>query len=178
MRFLAIFPLVIVLALGCGNRGAEDTSIDSLSSSSEAAPAAQAPAGRDLATLDLCELVPGESVAEVLAARLNRSPTSNVSDVMSECWYSVSKKGSDAGLDSYTLWVSPPGDYGMSKELEAGPLEEISGLGDEAYITHSELEDQYSLQVLIADELTLGAYGSDRERVLALARLALDRLPR
>ncbi len=152
-----------VAETGSGGAGPEP-------SPSPTATAMASQSSRDFASLDLCALLPGDAVRKRLGIEFNRDPSASPKDYMSECTYFEQSRG------IYVVWVSPETDFELARQFEDLELEPVPGLGDEAYITYSEKERQHSVNVLLRGDLTLGAYGDDKARVLELARMAAERL--
>ena len=135
-------------------------------------------AGRDLAELLVCELVPGEVVAELLGGELYAEPSPDTAGAMwSECSYLVLAEGTDtARLASIRLYGHEH--YDMARHLAEQTdetFEPLGGPGNDGFAT---FEDPiYTLTALAAGDVTLetrveGTLGEAQD----LAELVLDRL--
>ena len=179
---VVVVALVALAPMACGGappatESSSNSTGDPVAVEEASSVAPSAGQDLDLEGLDLCQLVPGDVVAQAFGAELTREPSRQGSELMAECWYQVTHPGASGGTgEGYVLWVSGPDYFRFNKDNEELTVEELPGLGDDAYITWSEVEDQHSSHVLLEGRFEVGVYGPERERVLGLLELALDRL--
>ena len=135
-------------------------------------------AERQLADLDVCALVPGEEVAEVLGMRLVSTRTSNSPDgKLARCVYLVSGSGpSDEATGAYVVALLPPTRYAELRPFQEEPTRDVPGIGDGAWIVlHSE-SARYDLYALRTGDVTVEVTGEDDSAVRKVAGLAVPKL--
>jgi hypothetical protein len=181
-------PLVLAcLAPLAGCQGAAEAppaeSAAPAATTAAAPPAAAAAAGRDLAQLDACALLPGEQAAEIVGGTVGRAPSSNLYGAMSSCEYDIKLPG--GGLGKYfAIWITAPslfGDADDSVETARGlgqeaTAEAVSGLGDDAYLVLNETEEQAILHVLLSGDVALEIKAPQADQARSLAEAILQRL--
>jgi hypothetical protein len=128
---------------------------------------------RDFDNLNICELIPGSAVADALGGTLNDPapfPTT-VAGLGTQCLYTVAIDG--ANVDA-RISMSPP-QYWLPDE--DGRM--LSGLGDEAYTTETDLGvngTAYDIYLLVRGDAEVSVTSNTFERAELLARLALDHM--
>ena len=168
-------PLFVTLVLalaGCGQPAESEPAVrQAESSASASAPAAENSPGssRDISKLDVCAVVTGEEVAEVLGlAAETITATATRRPGFSDCTYSVQV---DEDLRNYLMiWVYPPQ---MWYPEEDDVIESLD-LGDAAY--SSTMSTLAQVMVLAKDEFVLDVRADDADQARALAELAFRRL--
>lgn len=165
--------LLLVAALG-GPACKTEQSRTPETAAPSSSPAASS--GRSLATLDLCKLVPGDAVTTALGGKL-AAPTNGASgEGGANCWYTIEPPGATGTVEAYIVYAFPPGYFEMMKGVQEGPVEAISGLGDDALLIPASSDPMHDLMVLKRGDLTLEIKGEDRQRLRKLAELVLSRL--
>jgi hypothetical protein len=142
------------------------------------APAAEeeeAPVGRDLTQLVVCDLVPGEEVAALMGGVLFAEPSPTASGTLwNECAYLVrpGAQASEALLATVRLYA--PEHFGLAKGLAEAPTD-VPGLADEAFQT--EERPLFVVMALQRDDVALEVrVESSADDARALAELVFDRL--
>jgi hypothetical protein len=165
---------VILLAIlgltGCGG-GQPDVPQSTGESAAPAERATTQTPGRDLATTDVCALIPGQTVAELLGGTLARQPSGAAyGDVSTDCSYAVDVDG----LPKVVLvFLYPPDHFEMYREMEENP-QPVEGLGDRAYATVS--AEMHELHVLEEGNVTIDVRAESPDDARRLAELVLSRL--
>ncbi len=160
--------LVLTLALvAAGGAGAAPAA-----RGQEAADASVRLAGRDLAALDVCALVPGDAVATALGGTLEGATGSTYSGsgLATDCAYTV-RVGRRTMVA--LVFFYPPQHFAAMRQGEA-VLEPVTGVGDEAY--WSMIGSMHQLTVLKRGDVTLDARAATQRDARRLAELALSRL--
>jgi hypothetical protein len=156
--------IVGMLALGCGTAEREPDASDT----DTAPPAAE---GRDLSSLDVCALVPGEEVAALFEGTLAREPESTIyPGASTECDYVIEAGGR---TQVALVFLYPPSYYELFGD-EEGERQEIAGLGDGAYATTS--SGIAEVHVLVDGDVTVDARAGTVEEARRLAELTLSKL--
>lgn len=164
----ALSSLVLTLALSAaGGDGAA-----SAARGQEAADEAARFAGRDLAALDVCALVPGDAVATALGGTLERATgsTHSGSGLATDCAYTV-RVGRRTVVA--LVFFYPPQHFVAMRQGEV-LLEPVAGVGDEAY--WSMAGSMHQLTVLKRGDVTLDARAATQRDARRLAEVALSRL--
>lgn len=177
-------PLHLVFIVVCGLAACSKPSEQAEAPSAAAAapdPATAATAtatatakstARDLSSIDLCQLILPAEVATAAGGTLATEPSWKGHS----CMYVIE---TPEGTESYLASVQAPDaaravlDY--QSDAERG--ERIDGLWDEAWLSKRDLvAEGYTLTVVRNGDLALEVAGDRRDVVLALARLATERL--
>jgi hypothetical protein len=121
---------------------------------------------RDYTKFDVCQAVPGETIARALGGKLVQArPTFDKS--FSRCTYFVIPAGSDKQA-GYAVWVQPAEDFDELRKVHRNPPTAVTGLGDSAY-TYRDEDGRYKIQVLKRGDLTFQATGESPETVRKVA---------
>lgn len=135
--------VALVFAGGCG-RGAEPPREDVTLEKTEAASAAEE-AGRDLAAVDVCTMVPAADVAKAVGGTVDAEPSDwDPGWGGKGCRY----KTRVAGSAVYTeIGLVPPGDYEFLRQSAQVATHDVAGLADAGYwAEHSDRSDLYALK--------------------------------
>jgi hypothetical protein len=132
------------------------------------APARSEAAGRDLATVDVCLLLPGADVAKAFGGSLKRT-SGNSTAVASDCTYTILTRTPK----TFLVYLYPPDHFAMLKEM-SDKAEPVSGLGDGAFVEQD--SGWYELKVLKKGDVTIDTRGDTLEEARKLAELVLARL--
>jgi hypothetical protein len=112
---------------------------------------------RDFATLNVCQLVPGEAIARALGAKLVEArPVAD--QTLPRCRYSVLPAGSDSQR-GYVVWIQQPEDFEELKKVISDPITTVSGLGDGAYLFRDKGDGRFKIHVLKRGDLMFEATG-------------------
>jgi hypothetical protein len=115
------------------------------------------PPRRDYTTLNVCQLVPGESVARALGGKLS-DQRPFYDKTFSRCTYLIVPPGSSKPL-GYVVWVQPAADFQDLKQVIDEPLTSVSGLGDDAYMFRDAGDGRFKINVLKRGDLMFQATG-------------------
>ncbi len=179
-RALAVMILSGVVIAACG--GGSDASRER----EGAAPPAAAPAqssSLDLASLNICELMPTEFVSQTLGSPVAQAGREQDFAPVKGCEYGLRPRGG-ASYEFVAIWVQPPGLFqtaesiletsrGLGQEVSS---EALSGLGDKAFVVNNQTEQQSEVHVLLENDLFLQVIAETRDRAVTLAEATLRRL--
>lgn len=127
--------------------------------------------GRDLSALDVCDLVPGEAVAEVLGGTLAREPSGSVYGSMStDCSYAVDL----GGVPEVVMVFIYPAAYFESLEAGAENGRPLEGIGDRAFV--ATLDEFQQVVGLRSGDVVVEVRADELEDATRLAELVLSRL--
>lgn len=166
-RRAAFVTVSALLAWSCGGGGRQSAVPPP---STTAAPPASAPAPER--NVDLCSAAPDAAAAPALGAKV-RKPARASQMAGSECDYDFDFGDGHSGF--FYAWAGKPELY-FSREMATGKVEDVSGLGQEAFIEHAMPEDAWDLHVLLAPDLAIEVKGDRKERVLTLGRFLAEKL--
>jgi hypothetical protein len=122
---------------------------------------------RDFAKLDVCRLVPGESVAKALGGKFVESrPFADKSS--SRCAYFVIPAGSDKRL-GYVVWLQPAGDFEELRRYIEEPTTPVAGLGDGAYEFQDKGDGRFKINVLKRGDVMFQATAESAEAARKVA---------
>ena len=118
--------------------------------------------GFDISKIKICEIVPDELVAKTLGAKTVKPAQSSDYGSTQGCTYTVDPAGND-NLEICIVWLNPPSTFASPEdELETAKslgqeatVENLDGLGDEAFVVHNKTEDQSIIFVLLKDKVNL-----------------------
>jgi hypothetical protein len=149
--------------------------VATLLAASDQAPGRSAGAPRrDYETFNVCQAVPGETIARALGGKLVQTrPFYDKS--FSRCTYFVVPPGKDAQL-GYVVWVQPPEDFEELKKHMEEPRTALKGLGDGAYMFRDKGDGRFKINVLKRGDLMFQATGESAESARKVADAAAARL--
>lgn len=129
---------------------------------------------RDWTKLNVCELVPGDAVAQAVGARLNQArPTYD--KTFSRCTYLVTLTAANKPA-GYIVWMQPEADFEALKQYAESPLTAVTGLGDGAYIFQDKGDGRFKLRVLKRGDLMFEATGDSAEAARKVADVVVQHL--
>jgi hypothetical protein len=137
------------------------------------APPPAASTGRDFSTINICELIPAQEVADLAGGTVYGEPNQSSDPMFSLCWYEV--EAPDGAYEYYIVYVESVelGEFAISM----GDLgDAVGGLGDEAYLKYEDGEEQFRLLVMRAGDFAIDIAGSRADVMQEIARLLLQRL--
>ena len=165
--------LAAILLVGCGDGSQDSNSNAAAKTPNKAASTPSAPPGeeRDLSALDVCARLTIAAVAEIMGSTAERtSGKATMATHATDCTYTIER---DEGARDYAMvWLYAPQ---MWEPATAGEDEEITGLGDEAYLTQGSGSFQ-RVHVLVKDDFMLDTRADSPEQARKLAELAIERL--
>jgi hypothetical protein len=130
--------------------------------------------GRDFATLNVCQLVPGEAIARALGGKLVEArPVPDKS--VPRCRYFVLPAGSDSQR-GYVVWMQQPQDFEELKKSISDPITVVSGLGDGAYLFRDKGDGRFKIHVLKRGDLMFEATGDSAESARKVADAVVGQL--
>jgi hypothetical protein len=167
-RILRSFTLLVLAAVISCAKQEQPAATQSATATKPAAPAAT---GRDLASADVCKLIPGDAIAGAFGGTLvSAQPSGYGSD--RSCTYSVKPAGGSFPK-TYLIWLYPPDRYDSYKQMETH-AEPVMGLGDDAYMTHD--SGMVQIHILKKGDVTIDARGNTEEEARTVAETALTKL--
>jgi Protein of unknown function (DUF3558) len=139
------------------------------------APTSAASASREFSTINVCELLPPEEVAELSGGAVDGEPNQQSEADYSMCWYEVT---SATGAYSYYIVYLETAEVGEMALTLGETGDPVPDLGDESYLRFEESEDQFRLIVLRRGEYAIDMAGTDSDVMIEIARLLIERLGR
>lgn len=135
---------------------------------------AGAQAGRDLKTIDVCRVVPGETVAAAVGGKLAEVRPFNPNDgSMARCTYLVDLPGPEKPVrKGYAIWLFPPGDFVELRGFTESKMTDVSGLGDGAYIFQDSGDGRFKIRFLRKGDVTIEATGDTADAARKVAGVA------
>lgn len=129
---------------------------------------------RDWTTVNVCQLVPGEAVAQAVSGKLTETRPFQ-DKVISRCTYliTLAATGKPAG---YIVWMQPEANFEELKKYTASPLTPVAGLGDGAYIFQDKGDGRFKLRVLKRGDLMFEATGDSAESARKVADVVAAQL--
>jgi hypothetical protein len=122
---------------------------------------------RDYATLDVCQLIPGEVIARALSGKLVRTRLTPDKS-FSRCSYFIISPGGDE-QKGYVVWIQPPEDFETLKKSNDNPITPLTGLGDGAYMFHDKGDGRFKINVLKRGDLMFEATADSAESARKMA---------
>lgn len=132
----------------------------------------------DFAALNVCELLPGDSIAAAVGGRISdvRAFDSGAS-AAKRCRYTVFPADSSSHTPSvFVVHLQSAADFDTLKILQEDPIEPLHGLGDDAFITYHSNTARYDLYVVKRERYLIEITGDDPAAIHKIAELALARL--
>lgn len=139
--------------------------------------------GRDLTEVNVCELVPDALVAETVGGTVKQAGSRSDYGASQGCDYEISGS-TKSGYEYVSIWLGPPEqfedpesiletDRGLGQEAD---MENVAGLGDEAFVIHNRTERQSTLHVLRRDDVSLSVTAANLTHARQLGELVLERV--
>lgn len=127
-----------------------------------------APAFGREANLHLCQIIPGEIVAEAVHGRLQESRAAE-----GRCIYMVGLP-EGKGTAAFVIYHHDAGEYQGLRDAQEGELTKIDGLGDEAVLAFEPEGKRYWLLAVKRGMVALQVSGDDKEQVRQVGAVALE----
>jgi len=180
MTAVTVATLLVLGVAACGGKSAPEQAAPAQAPSAQAPNSAAsnaATATADTAALEInnfkaCEIVTPQEAATIIGGKLLNEPQVGFSN----CAYVVDVNGT---TESYRVSFSAPEMYAAMFETQTGMEqgEPVAGLWDEAYLRPRAPDSGYSLVAVRRGKLALEVWGDRKEPLVALARLAVSRVP-
>lgn len=178
--FIVAFILIIPFS-GCGKEKTESQAVENEGMTGHQLQ--NKPSGLDLSKIKICELVPDELVAKTLGAKIVKPSQVNDLGPSHGCTYTVDPAGPD-NLELCIVWLNPPETFTSPEdELETAQglnqeatVENLTGLGDKAFVVHNKTEEQSIIFVLLKDKLCLQVGVEHFDDAKKLTELILSKL--
>lgn len=177
---VTIATMLVVGVVACGGNGAPEQATPAQAATVQAPASAEPDAAAattdspslDISNLKACEIVTPQEASTIIGGKLLNEPPAGFSN----CAYVVDVNGA---TESYRLSLSAPAMYVAMLETQTGAEkgEPVAGLWDEAYIQPRALNSGYSLVAVRDGKLALEVWGDRKEPLIAIARLAVSRVP-
>ena len=121
---------------------------------------------RDYSTFNVCQAVPGETIARAFGGKLSEArPVFDKS--FSRCRYFIELPGGTRA--GYIVWMQPPEDFEELKQYIEEPRTALTGLGDGAYMFHDKGDGRFKINVLKRGDLMFQASGESAESARKVA---------
>jgi hypothetical protein len=134
-----------------------------------ALPVVSASPTRDYTKFNVCEAIPGDTIAKSVGAKLTQSrPTFD--NNWSRCAYYVTD--ANGKPNGYVVWIQPAEDFEELKKYIEQPITPVSGLGDAAYVFQDD-DRRFKLNVLKRGDLMFQATADTRESARKVADTVL-----
>jgi hypothetical protein len=112
---------------------------------------------RDYVTFNVCQAVPGETIARAFGGKLVEArPFGDKS--FSRCTYFIVLPATGQRV-GYAVWMQPPEDFEELKKYIEEPRTPLTGLGDGAYMFHDKGDGRFKINVLKRGDLMFQATG-------------------
>ncbi|HQZ37710.1 MAG TPA: hypothetical protein PLH72_01630 [Vicinamibacterales bacterium] len=124
-------------------------------------------------SVDVCQKVPGATLAAAVGGRLVDQRSINVKGLdAARCVYGIEIDGSRR---AFVVWANPAGDFDGLRAASTPPLTEVPGVGDEAFTVTDPETRRVQLTGWIRGKLTVQVSGERAAWVIAIAKTALSR---
>lgn len=142
------------------------------------AAAAAGPRPLDLATIDVCALVPGDEVAHAVSASLREAKRFNSPDGdIARCVYIVEPAGSEGTQPrAFAVELEPASNFAELRPFVEEPTHDVGGLGDGAWTSRDPDTGRFRLWVLRGGTATLYLTADDETELRKIAELVLSKL--
>jgi hypothetical protein len=117
---------------------------------------------------DVCQVVTGDTVARAVQGRIVETRPAE-----GRCVYLVALGEGGAADRAFVVYRHEPGDYDGLREVLAGEITKLEGLGDQAVLTFDAEAKRYWLLVGKRGLVTLQVSGDDPAQVRQVAAAAL-----
>jgi hypothetical protein len=154
--WLSILPMMIAVTVAAQGQPLVVPAFLAASSRASGRSAGSQPR-RDYSTLNVCQIVPGESIARALNGRLAEARAFS-EKTFSRCTYFVFPPGTEQRL-GYVVWMQPPEDFEELKKHVGEPLTALTGLGDGAYMFRDTGDGRFKINVLKRNDVMFQATG-------------------
>jgi hypothetical protein len=181
---LVALSFVLVGLMGCDSR---ESPAPRSGDPAAPAPAAAASSGRDLSSMNVCELVPGDVVEKLVTNKLRQPPQRmDMGPQQQGCEYYLGEAMQDT-FEYVHIYVSThlelfePLEAALETERQLGASvtgEVLSGLGDEAYALHNEMSGDTSVQILKRGDVVVSVKANTLPHARVIAATVLKRLGR
>jgi len=135
--------------------------------------AAQTP--RDLKTMNVCQVVPGDAVAAAVGGKLAETrPFTPQNPTFTRCTYLVDVPVAGRSTrNGYTLWFYPPADFEELRKFTEGTITAVPGLADDAYEFLDPGDGRFKIRVLRRGDLTVEATAGTADAARKIAGVAV-----
>jgi hypothetical protein len=136
--------------------------------------------GRSLQALDVCKVVPGESIAVAVGGKLGEArPFISAESELTRCTYLVDVPAPEkVARKAFVIWLYPPADFVELRGTTEGRITDIRGLGDEAYGFQDPGDGRSKVRVLRRGDVTIEATADTQDAARKIAGVALASLAR
>jgi hypothetical protein len=142
---------------------------------SAAAGGAAAPI--DLATVDVCQRVPGEEVARAVGGKLVEVlPFRGSEQQRSRCRYSIAPATGQGARRIFVVWLMASSEFDALRRAQDNPTSAVPNLGDNAFISFAPGGQHFDLCVLKRGVATIEVTGEERASAIRVGRVALAHL--
>ncbi len=130
---------------------------------------------RDLKTMDVCQVVPGDAVASAVGGKLAEArPFTPKPPTFTRCTYLVDVPGgAQTTRKGYALWFYAPSDFEELRKYTEGKVTDIPGLGDGAYIFQDPGDRRFKIRVLRRGDGTIEATADTADAARQVAGIAV-----
>lgn len=130
----------------------------------------------NFATLNVCDLLPGDSLAAAVGGRISdvRAFDSGA-NAAKRCRYTVLPADSNHKPSVFVVHLQSAADFDTLKTLQEDPIEPVLGLGDDAFITYHSDTARYDLYMVKRERYLIEITGDDPYAIRKIAELALAR---
>lgn len=125
------------------------------------------PQRRDYETFNVCQAMPGETIARALGGKLAEARPFG-DKAFSRCTYFVVLAATGQRL-GYVVWMQPPEDFEELKKSIEEPRTTLTGLGDAAYMFQDKGDGRFKINVLKRGDLMIQATGETAESARKVA---------
>jgi hypothetical protein len=123
--------------------------------------------GRDYASLDVCQLLPGSVVESLTQGTQLQDPQSTSGGDLAGCYYEI-QPGGTGTYANYIVYVEPA-DFVQANLAISDAGDPVPGLGDQAYIGYDSDNEEYRLQGVVGND-GFEVIGDDQAATLAIGK--------
>jgi hypothetical protein len=124
-------------------------------------------------TLNVCERVPPADVAAVVSGRaLDGRPVNVKGLTAARCVYGIEIAGARR---AFVIWINPAADFEGLRKATDPPVEEIKGVGDEAFAITDKDTKRIQLTARARGKVTVQVTSERMEWAQAVAKVALSK---
>jgi hypothetical protein len=185
---MAIFCLAAAVLLGCGkedkNQQAAVPGAPAGQQGSGASPT-EGGKGRELASINVCALMPDAVVGQLLGKTVTRGGSRRDYGIYTQgCEYELRQGNGPAGYEYVFIDLKPVDTFGgLNEELQGNRSmgqhvtgERVSGVGDKAFAIDNQTEQSTTLHVLRRGDVALDVKANSLDHARKLAVATLERL--
>jgi hypothetical protein len=132
--------------------------------------------GRNLGVVNVCELVPGDTVARAVGGTLAGARPVAAKGSAPRCVYQVVPPGAPDARTAFVIWLYPPDDFESLRRSTEGTISDVPGVADGAYAFKDPGDGRFKIRVLKSGDVTIEATADTADAARRVAEAALASL--